>query len=207
MTYSISGHYVVSCSCAVICGCSVDAQPRDARGGTECRGTAVFHIADGRLDDVDLSGVDFAFYNHFPSNLTAGDWKVGVVIDTGATDTQADAVGRILSGQEGGPFGELAQFIGEFLGTERGPVSLSDGEHPGLTVEGHTQLSYEPLRGADGAPTTVKNALFGFAPEYGIGRTTGTSDAFGLSYEPGYGEEADFVFASEQEAGVSKGRM
>ncbi|MDQ0787763.1 DUF1326 domain-containing protein [Streptomyces sp. B3I8] len=206
MTYSISGHYIAGCSCAVICGCPVDAQPRDARGGTECRGTAVFHIADGRLDEVDLSGVDFAFYNLFPSNLTAGDWKVGVVIDTAASDAQADAVGRILSGQEGGPFGELAQFIGEFLGTERGAVSLSGGEQRGLSVEGHTQLTYEPLRGADGTPTTVTNAMFGFAPEYGIGKATGSSDAFGLSYEPSYGEEADFVFASEQEAGAPMAR-
>lgn len=207
MTYSISGHYVASCSCAVVCGCSVDAQPRDAQGGTECRGTAVFHIADGRLDDVDLSGVDFAFYNWFPSHLTAGGWKVGVVVDTDASEEQAAAVVRILSGEEGGPFGELAQFIGEFVGTERAAVSLTDGEHPGLSVAGHTELSYQPLLGADGTPTTVKNAMFGFAPEYGIGSATGRSDAFGLSFEPAYGEAADFVFASEQEAGAVKGRV
>jgi hypothetical protein len=33
----------------------------------ECRGVTVFHIADGRLNDVDLSGVDFAMYNLLPS--------------------------------------------------------------------------------------------------------------------------------------------
>ncbi|MBT2456841.1 DUF1326 domain-containing protein [Streptomyces sp. ISL-86] len=205
--YTISGQYLVSCSCAVICGCSVDAQPRDRHGGTECRGAAVFHIADGRLDDTDLSGVDFAFYFHFPSHLTAGDWKVGVVIDSGASDQQADVLGRILSGSEGGMMGELAQFIGEFVGTERGEVSLTDGEKPGASVAGHTRLTYEPLLGADDAPTTVKNALFGFAPEYEIGRTSGNSSAFGLEFEPVYGEKADFVFTSEPAAGAPKGRM
>ncbi|MFD0573840.1 DUF1326 domain-containing protein [Kitasatospora gansuensis] len=70
MTYTISGNYLAACSCAVVCGCSVDAQPRDPRGGTECCGTAVFHINEGRLDDTDLGGVDFAFYNEFPSHLT-----------------------------------------------------------------------------------------------------------------------------------------
>ncbi|MFD0573841.1 DUF1326 domain-containing protein [Kitasatospora gansuensis] len=129
-----------------------------------------------------------------------------MVIDSGASDAQAAAVGRILSGEEGGPFGELAQFIGEFLGSERGEVSLTDGEHPGLNVAGHSRLTYEPLLGADGTPTTVKNAMFGFSTEYGIGKASGTSSAFGLTFDPAYGETADFVFSSEQEAGAPKGR-
>ncbi|MFF7442055.1 DUF1326 domain-containing protein [Streptomyces sp. NPDC008122] len=207
MTYSISGHYVSGCSCAVVCGCPVDAQPNDGKGGTECRGVAAFHITEGRLDDTDLAGVDFAFYNHFPSHLTGGDWKVGVVVDNDASDAQAEAIGKILSGGEGGPFAQLAQFIGEFLGTERGEVEVTQGESPGATVAGHSTISYEPLRGPDGTPTTVKNAMFGFATEYEIGRTTGSSSAFGLSFEPAYGERADFVFSSEQEAGAPAGRM
>jgi hypothetical protein len=198
---------MASCSCAALCGCPVDAQPKDAAGGSECRGVAVFHIADGRLDEVDLSGVDFAFYNLFPSNLTSGNWKVGVVVDSGASDAQAEAVGRILSGQEGGTFGELAQFVGEFLGTERGRVTLSDGDKPALSVEGHSELEFEAARGADGTPTTVKNAMFGFAPEFQVGRTSGRSSAFGLSFEPSYGESADFTFTSEKAEAAVAGRM
>lgn len=80
MSWTISGTYVAGCSCAVLCSRPYDGQPRDNTGGTECLGTAVFHVADGNLDDVGLSGVDFAFYNHFPSNLSSGNWKVGVVV-------------------------------------------------------------------------------------------------------------------------------
>ena len=184
----------------------MDAPPKDASGNSECRGVAVFHIADGRLDDVDLSGVDFAFYNYFPSNISSGDWKVGVVVDTSASDEQVGALGRILSGQEGGMFGELAGLIGENLGTERGKVALSNGERVALSVEGHSDAEFELARGMDGRPTTVRNAMFGFAPEFQVGRTTGHSSAFGLSFEPSYGESADFTFSSEGEAAVS-GRM
>jgi len=84
----------------------------------ECTGAAVFHIADVNLDDVDLSNINFAFSNYWPSNLSAGNWKVGVVVDDAASDVQAQALNRILSGK--GTFGELAQLISEFLGTERG---------------------------------------------------------------------------------------
>lgn len=197
MSYTISGNYVASCSCAVVCGCPVDASPRDARGGSECRGVAVFHVDEGRLDDVDLSGTDFAFYNLFPANLTSGGWTVGVVVDTAASDAQAQALERILSGQEGGPFGELAQFIGTYRGMERGAVRLADGDKPSLTVEGRSEVQYEPALGLDGSPTVVKNAMFAFAPEYTIGRTTGRSEAFGLTFEPDYGEAAQFTYASE----------
>jgi hypothetical protein len=206
MSWTISGTYVAGCSCAVLCSCPYDGEPRDAKGGTECLGTAVFHVAGGNLDDVDLSGVDFAFYNHFPSNLTSGNWKVGLVVDSAASDEQATALERILSGREGGPFGQLSQFYGEYLGMERAKVSLTDGERPGLTVEGRTELSYEPLTGPDGSSTKIKNAMFGFAPEFEVGRSSGRSDAFGLSYEASYGETADYVFSSEEIEGAGRGR-
>jgi len=202
MAWRIAGTYVASCSCDLICPCPVDAPPNNPDGGTECTGAAVFHIADGNLDDVDLSNVNFAFYNYWPSNLSAGNWKVGVVVDDAASDAQAQALNRILSGQEGGTFGELAQLISEFLGTERGTVSFSDGETPSGAVADKSEIRFEPKRGLDGLPATVKNAAFGFAPEYRIGTTTGRSDAFGLVFNPNYGEHADFEFASQVEAGV-----
>ncbi|GAC1377444.1 MAG: hypothetical protein NVSMB43_18670 [Pseudarthrobacter sp.] len=42
------------CSCALICPCPVDSPPTGSDG--ECRGLAVFHIANGTSDDTDLSG-------------------------------------------------------------------------------------------------------------------------------------------------------
>lgn len=206
MTWSMSGSYLAGCSCALLCGCSVDAQPRSAAGEEKCLGVGVFHIAEGRLDETDLSGVDFALYNEFPSHLTAGDWKVGIVVDSEATDTQAQAVDTIVSGREGGPFGMLSQFFGDYMGMERAAVSLSDGDRPKLSVGGRSELELTALTGPDGKPTTVKNAMFGFAPEYTLGTSRGESKAFGLSFEGSYGEIGDFVFSSEQAEDAPVGR-
>ena len=49
--------------------------------------------------------------------------------------------------------------------------------------------------------------MFGFAPEFEVGRTTGRSDAFGLSYEASYGETADYVFTSEEAEEAAHGRI
>lgn len=205
MAWTMSGTYVATCSCSLICPCPVDGRPTSKEG--ECRGVAVFHIAQGSLDETDLSEVNFAFTNYFPTNLTAGNWKVGVVIDSAASDDQAGALQRIVSGGEGGPFADLAQFYGEFLGAERAAVTFSGGETPSATVGGMSELGFEPLKGADGTDTTVKNAMFGFAPEYRIGKGSGHSSILGITYDSRYGETADFHFASEMAPGEVRGRV
>ncbi|WP_457972360.1 DUF1326 domain-containing protein [Arthrobacter sp. D1-17] len=204
MSWEISGKYVANCDCQLICPCSVDGPPTGKNG--ECRGSAVFHIARGQLDDTDLSGVDFAFCNFFPSNLTAGNWKVGIIVGNSASDGQAQALERILHGDEGGPFADFAAFYGEWLGVERRNISFSDGDTPTASVDGHINLAIEPLPGPDGGVTTVKNAMFGFAPEYLIGKGRGGSDLFGLDYGSVYAESADYTFSSEMAEGAPKGR-
>jgi hypothetical protein len=136
-------------------------------------------------------------YIHLPSNLTSGDWTVGLVVDSAASAEQASSVEKILSGKAGGPFGELAQFIGTYAGMERANVSVADGKKPSATIEGKSEIQFQPVLGVDGAPTTVKNAMFGFAPEFQVGSSSGHSDAFGITYEPSYGEAAEFMFSTE----------
>ena len=63
MSWEMSGEYVASCSCQLICPCPVDGPPTGPNG--ECRGVAVFQIANGTLDDTDLSGVAFALTGPF----------------------------------------------------------------------------------------------------------------------------------------------
>ena len=205
MSWEMSGTYVANCSCALVCPCPVDAPPTGPNG--ECRGVAVFHIASGKLDDTDLSDVNFAFCNLFPSNLSAGDWKVGVVVDDGASDEQAGALETILHGDAGGPFADFAALYGEWLGVERASVTFSGGDAPSGSVGGQVSYTFEPLPGPDGGVTTVKNAMFGFAPEFKIGKAPGHSDLFGLDFDGVYGETGDFTFATEMAEGAARGRV
>jgi hypothetical protein len=205
MAWRLSGTYVASCSCNLICPCPVDGPPTSPDG--QCHGVAVFHIADGNLDDTDLSGVNLGLVNLFPSNLTAGNWKLGIVVDEGASDEQAAAVERIIKGEEGGTFAEFAALTDEWLGMERAPVSFSDGDRPSGSI-GDSSWTFEPLEGPEGsgAQTTVRNAVFGFAPEFRVGRAPGRLSALGIEFDAIYGETADYEFASEVAEGAPKGR-
>jgi hypothetical protein len=204
MAWSMSGTYVAICNCHGVCPCPVASAPSSESG--ECTGVAAFHVERGEADGVDLSGVNWALYNYWPTTLTEGNWKVAVVIDEGASDEQAAAIDRIVQGKAGGPFGELSALYGEWLGTERRQVTFNDGDRPTASIGEQSELSFEPLLGADGAPTTVRNAAYGFAPEYKIGKGAGRSDAFGMTFDGDYGESAQFEFASEMPEGAPAGR-
>ena len=173
MAWRISGTYIASCSCNLICPCPVDGPPTSPDG--HCHGVGVFSIAGGNLDDTDLSGVNVGLVNLFPSNLTSGGWKLAL------TD--------------------------EWLGMERGPVSFSGGDKPSGSI-GDSSWTFEPLAGPPGSDsqTTVKNAAFGFAPEFRVGRAPGKMSALGLDFDAIYGETGDYEFASEMAEGTPKGR-
>ena len=205
MAWRMSGTYVASCNCQLICPCPTDGPPTGPNG--ECHGLGVFQITDGNLDDIQLGGLNMGLVNLFPSNLSAGNWKVGVVVSDNATDEQLNAIDRIMRGQEGGTFGDLSALYGEYLGTERGEVTFLDGDRPTGSISG-SSFTFEPLPGPEGSgsQTTVKNAAFGFAPEFRVGRTSGSQSAMGIDFDAVYGETADYEFASEMPEGAPAGR-
>jgi hypothetical protein len=90
---------------------------------------------------------------------------------------------------------------------ERGAVSFSDGDKPSGSI-GDSSYTFEPLEGPEGsgAQTTVKSAVFGFAPEFRVGRAPGKMSTLGIEFDAIYGETADFEFASEMAEGAPHGR-
>jgi hypothetical protein len=195
VAYRIAGRYFGSCNCKLVCPCPYDGPPTGP--GDQCLGAGAFEIRNGSLDDTDLSGVRWAYYIHLSSNYSAGNWKIGLLVDDTASDEQSQAVERIVSGQEGGPFGEMAALIGEYAGMERASVSLSDDR---ASIGGIGEFTYEPFTGPDGSPTTVRGAMFGFAPEFGIGRSSGRLTIRYGEIECVYGEAGDYEFSSEMAA-------
>jgi hypothetical protein len=183
----------------------VDGPPTSDDG--RCHGIAVFQIADGNLDDTDLSGVNLGLVNLFPSNLTSGNWKLGIFVDENASDEQANALERIVQGEEGGVFEQFAALTDEWLGMERGAVTFSDGDQPTASI-GDSTTTFEPLTGAEGSgtQTTVHNAAFGFAEEFRVGHAPGKVSVFGMDFETIYGESADYEFSSEAPEGAPVGR-
>lgn len=192
VAYRLAGNYVAHCDCKQLCPCNVDGEPTGRDG--HCHGLLVHEVTDGNLDDIDLSGVRVALAYNAPSNVSAGNLKVGIVVDSGASDEQVDALARIFKGDAGGVFGDFAPLFGEWVGVERADISFSDGDEPSARV-GDVDVNFTAFRGADGGLTTVSNAMFGFAPVMTLGQSSGTSEAFGEPFDANYGEAAAFEYS------------
>src|SRR5919204_3481342 len=194
MAYRIEGTYVAACNCQLMCPCPFDGPPTGENG--ECRGVGAWAIREGNLDDTDLAGVNFGLWNLFTSNISAGNWTMGVVVDEGASDEQAQALERILSGQEGGPFADFAPLIGKYTGLRRGQIDVSDGDTPSVSISGIGDLNTEFFKDSQGTATTMSNAMFGFAPVLRLGKGSGRFTVFGETWDASYAEGAEYEYSS-----------
>ena len=193
MGYQLRGTYLTHCDCMQICPCSVDEKPTGRDG--QCHGLVVVNIDNGSLDDTDLSGTKVVLSYWAPGKISDGGLRLGLVIDDAASDEQAAGLERIFSGQVGGMFGEFTGLTERWIGTERAAIAFSDGDEPSATI-GQTEVNFTAFRGQDGNVTTARNAAFGFAPEFTLGKSSGRSGVLGESFEASYGEAAQFEWAS-----------
>jgi hypothetical protein len=124
MTWNLTGSYVETCSCELMCPCNLSFD----HGATYdfCRVTLVFNIREGAVDGTDIAGRKVALVADTPKVMTEGNWRVGVFIDDAASDDQFDQLVRVFSGQLGGPMAGLAPLIGEMLGAERAAIDVED---------------------------------------------------------------------------------
>ena len=127
MSWSLTGSYVETCSCELMCPCNLSLD----HGATYdfCRVTLVFDVREGEIDGTDVAGLNVVVIIDTPKVMTEGNWRLGVFIDEQATDEQAEKLAQVFGGQLGGPMAALGPLIGEMLGVER---ALIEVDHDGL---------------------------------------------------------------------------
>jgi hypothetical protein len=130
MAWRIEGTYFENCSCDAVCPCTWSALSRAATHDF-CKFAMTYHVDSGDVEGVDVGGVSFAVIGQTPKMMSDGNWTVGVFVDDKASDEQADAIGKVVSGQLGGPMAMLAPLISNFVGVERAPIEIveQDGTH------------------------------------------------------------------------------
>ena len=125
MSWNLEGSYAETCSCELMCPCNLSFD----HGATYdyCRVVLAFDIHVGDIEGTDVGGLKVVAVADTPKVMTEGNWKLGVFVDAGATDEQADKLVKVFSGQLGGPMGALAPLVGEVLGVERAQIEV-DGD-------------------------------------------------------------------------------
>jgi len=200
MSWRIAGSYFETCSCDVVCPCTASL----SFGATEdyCRVVLVFHVKDGEVEGVDVSGLTVAAVADTPKVMTEGNWRVGVFIDAAASDEQAEKLGGVFSGALGGPMEGLGPLIGENLGVERAPIEVrEDGLTHSVRIGDGVDFEIEdivPFGVETGQPAKLSGIFHPAGPELTVAHATRSRiDAFGISYEAKAGfSRSEFSWAA-----------
>jgi hypothetical protein len=125
MAWKLDGTYFENCNCDWVCPCSVTSMVSPATQD-RCQVVLIYHIDRGDIEGVDVSGHSVSIVADTPKQMTAGNWRVGVIIDDKASAEQKDKLAGVFAGQMGGPMAGLGPLIGEVLGIEQQPIDYHD---------------------------------------------------------------------------------
>jgi hypothetical protein len=186
MSWSMTGEYVETCSCELMCPCNLSLD----HGATYdfCRVTLVFDIREGEIEGVDVGGLTVAAIADTPKVMTDGNWKLGVFVDDQASDEQAGKLVQVFGGQLGGPMAALAPLVGEMLGVERAPIEVRhDGLRHSVRVGDAIDFEIEdivPFGVQDGRPIRFDGMFHPVGSDLTMAEAKRTKiSAFGIEYE------------------------
>ena len=186
MSWSLTGEYVETCSCELMCPCNLSLD----HGATYdfCRVTLVFDIRDGEIEGTDVGGLTVAAIADTPKVMTEGNWKLGVFIDEQASEEQGDKLVQVFSGQLGGPMGALAPLVGEILGIERVRIEVQDdGVRHSVRIGDAVDFEIEdivPFGVQDGRPVRFDGMFHPVGSDLTMAEAKRTQiNAFGIQYE------------------------
>ena len=200
MSWSLTGSYVETCSCELMCPCNLSFD----HGATYdfCRVTLAFNIHGGQIEGTDIAGRRVVLIADTPKVMTEGNWRLGVYVDDEADDEQYDKLVKVFGGQLGGPMGALAPLVGHVVGVERARIEMRDDGLLHSVRVGDT-IDFEigdvvPFGVESGRPVRFAGMFHPVGPDLTMAEAKRTRiNAFGISYEGRTGlSKSEFSWAA-----------
>jgi hypothetical protein len=166
-SWKVEGDYFEACSCDSICPCAFLGDPSHG----DCQLSIAWHIEQGHLGSINLDGLNVAGIYHAPGNMVSGPkWRAALYLDERASPEQAEALGKIFSGQAGGFLANVAALVGEVMGVRSAPIQFeANGRLRRLRIPSAVEMEIEAVKGGDPdrEPKVVNPILYvaaGFDP-------------------------------------------
>jgi len=104
VTYSVDGSYFESCNCDAICPCRmVDGVIGGRSTHGICFGALAWLVEDGRVGDVDVSGLAAVLVLRYDDDEAGSPWTIVLHVDAAGNDRQRTALADVFLGRLGGP--------------------------------------------------------------------------------------------------------
>ena len=174
--WKVAGTYFESCNCYAPCSCVCLSPPSDE----DCAVLIGWHVDQGEFADVALDGLNVALFAYSPGHMLQNKWRVALYLDERGTPEQQEALGKIFSGQAGGPLSALGPMIGEVMGVKPAAIDYRvDGKRRSLRIPDVADIEIEALSGQDGGDVTISNHPL--TPVPGFAAVIGKSKRFSFT--------------------------
>jgi len=105
--WQLTGTMVQACNCDWGCPCEFNSRPTEGH----CHGTWSWHVKKGTFGSTSLDGIHFAAACKWPGAIHEGNGECLPILDSRASESQLQAVGALLGGKAGGPWGIIASTL------------------------------------------------------------------------------------------------
>jgi len=131
MAWTITGEFVESCSCNMLCPCWYGVEELMIMDQGWCGSPWLIRIEEGESNGVDISGCNVVLTTFFPGpTLFSGDGTGRVYLDSGTTNDQRRELAAIFTAKRGGPLEVIGALVNKWL-----PVHITEIE---VTAENGT---------------------------------------------------------------------
>jgi hypothetical protein len=103
-SWQLRGTVLIACNCDYGCPCNFNALP--SRG--KCEGQWTWHVDAGSYGDLSLDGLNFTVAVDWPGAIHEGNGTALILVDERADEEQREAIGILVGGDVGGPWGILS---------------------------------------------------------------------------------------------------
>ena len=152
MAYSVEGQLLEVCTCNILCPCWVGGDPDEGY----CEAIVGWHIKEGEIEGVDVSGRTFAMLVHIPGNVLDGNWKARLYLDQDTSDAQQEGILNLWGGKLGGAITDLASLVGEVVSVEKTDLTFDvEGINGTIKIGDQASASIEAFKGPTGIEKNV----------------------------------------------------
>jgi hypothetical protein len=198
MTYwEFTGRELVNCNCEYGCNCQFNGLPDKGH----CHAVAGIIIDQGRHGDTPLDGLKIAAVFKWPGPIHEGHGEALALVDRNANDAQRDALLKIMTGQDTGPFATMFAVYASTVETMHEPVFTDidfdvdvDERRGRLSIHGYLEMTGEPIRNKVSGQETRAQIVLPAGFEYSVAdigsASSSVSKTMPLEMKDSYGQFA-----------------
>lgn len=155
--WRLVGHEIGTCNCDWNCPCQFNME-MPSHGF--CEALSTFVVDEGHYGDTDLAGAKWAWAFHWDGPVHLGEGHRMLILDSGTTQPQREALIAMTNGTEGHPFFEIFTSVSPHVADPVvAPISVefdSDERTAHIVIEGLAENTVGPLESVVGGTKRIR---------------------------------------------------